>query len=182
MARPMGGAMGFTLNWGLPTMKTSVLSALIGAGCFLMANVDPASAQATGTWVSGLGDDVNPCSRTSPCKTFAGAINKTAAAGEIRCLDPGGFGNVTITKSITIDCFGTLGAILVPAGSSGIIINAPGIIVILRHIDINGANTGLSGIRFMQGEALIVEHTSVPHLTDDSHVAANQSVCGHETR
>src|SRR2546423_14432438 len=64
----------------------------------------PAHAQATRTWVSGVGDDVNPCSRTAPCKTFAGAISKTAAGGKINCLDPGGFGAVTITKSIEIDC------------------------------------------------------------------------------
>ena len=62
----------------------------------------PAHAQATRTWVSGVGDDANPCSRTAPCKTFAGAISKTAAKGEINCIDPGGFGGVTITKPITI--------------------------------------------------------------------------------
>ena len=82
----------------------------------------PASAQATRTWVSGVGDDVNPCSRTAPCKTFAGAISKTAAGGEISVLDPGGFGGVTITKAITINGEGTLGGILVgaarPASSS----------------------------------------------------------------
>ena len=73
----------------------------------------PASAQATRTWVSGVGDDVNPCSRTAPCKTFAGAISKTAAGGEINCLDPGGFGAVTITKAMTIDCNYTEGGVLV---------------------------------------------------------------------
>ena len=62
-----------------------------------------ANAQATRTWVSGVGDDVNPCSRTAPCKTYAGAISKTATNGEISTLDPGGFGAVTITKSITIE-------------------------------------------------------------------------------
>ena len=66
--------------------------------------VSPASAQATRTWVSGVGDDANPCSRTAPCQTFAGAIAKTTQDGEINCLDPGDFGAVTITKSITIDC------------------------------------------------------------------------------
>ena len=70
-----------------------------------------AYGQASRTWVSGVGDDANPCSRTAPCKTFAGAISKTAAQGEINCLDPGGFGAVTITKAITIDCVGTLGSI-----------------------------------------------------------------------
>ena len=63
-----------------------------------------AQAQASRIWVSGVGDDANPCSRTAPCTTFAGAISKTAANGIINCLDPGGFGEVTITKSITIDC------------------------------------------------------------------------------
>src|ERR1700746_1351268 len=84
-----------------------------------------ALAQATRTWVSGVGDDANPCSRTAPCKTFAGAISKTAVNGEIDVLDPGGFGGVTNTKSITIDCSGPFGSILV-AGTNGITINATG--------------------------------------------------------
>src|SRR5882724_9458488 len=84
--------------------------------------VTSAYAQATRTWVSGVGDDANPCSRTAPCKTFAGAISKTAAGGEIDCLDPGGFGAVTITKPITLDCVGTLGSILA-SGTNAVIIN-----------------------------------------------------------
>src|SRR6188508_223353 len=78
--------------------------------------------QATRTWVSGVGDDANPCSRTAPCKTFAGAISKTATGGEINVLDPGGFGGVTITKSITIDCEDTQGSILA-SGTNGINVN-----------------------------------------------------------
>src|SRR3954447_23072923 len=102
-----------------------------------------AQAQATRTWVSGVGDDANPCSRTAPCKTFAGAISKTASPGIINCLDPGGFGAVTITKSITIDCTGTIGSIL-SSGVQGIIVNAPSTAkVVLRNIDINGAGTTL---------------------------------------
>src|SRR5262245_57218066 len=84
----------------------------------------PTNAQATRTWVSGVGDDANPCSRTAPCKTFAGAISRTASGGEINCLDPGGFGTVTITKAITIDCLHTVGGVLA-ALSNGVIINAP---------------------------------------------------------
>src|SRR3954470_18938633 len=87
-----------------------------------LAFASASHAQATRTWVSGVGDDVNPCSRTAPCKTFAGAISKTAVNGEINCLDPGGMGTVTITKSITLDCTGTFGSILA-AGTNGIIIN-----------------------------------------------------------
>src|SRR5258706_11180241 len=120
-------------------MKKIFVAMVLTAGFATLAN-----AQATRTWVSGVGDDVNPCSRTAPCKTFAGAISKTASPGIINCLDPGGFGAVTITKSITIDCTGTLGSVL-SSGVQGIIINT-GLTtdkVVLRAIDINGAGTTL---------------------------------------
>jgi hypothetical protein len=107
-----------------------------------------ANAQATRTWVSGVGDDANPCSRTAPCKTFAGAISKTAVNGEINCLDPAGYGTVTITKSLTIDCEDTQGSILA-AGTTGVILNAAAINVRLRGISINGAGTGTFGIRVL---------------------------------
>src|SRR5258707_3718704 len=96
-----------------------------------------ADAQATRTWVSGVGDDVNQCSRTAPCKTFAGAISKTAVGGEISVLDPGGFGGVTITKSITLDGDGTLASILV-SGTNGIVINGAGITVTIRNLSLFG--------------------------------------------
>src|SRR6266550_3184428 len=78
-----------------------------------------AQAQATRTWVSGVGDDANPCSRTAPCKTFAGAISKTAVGGEIDALDPGGFGAVTVTKSITLD--GCCITSILASGTTGVI-------------------------------------------------------------
>jgi hypothetical protein len=116
-----------------------------------------ATAQATRTWVSGVGDDVNPCSRTAPCKTFAGAISKTAAGGEISVLDPGGFGAVTITKSISIVADGSEGSIL-GALTNGVIINAGASdIVTLRGLSIEGAGNGLNGVRFLAGGALHVE-------------------------
>lgn len=108
-----------------------------------------ANAQATRTWVSGVGDDVNPCSRTAPCKTFAGAISKTAANGEINCLDSGGFGTITITKSITIDCTSTMGSILAALAPAGVNINGSGINVRLRGLSINGVGTGTNGIRVL---------------------------------
>src|SRR5213079_1067442 len=122
---------------------------LLVAVTFTLAICSLANAQASRTWVSGVGDDANPCSRTAPCKTFAGAISKTAAGGEINCLDPGGFGVVTITKSIVIDCDYTEGGVL-GAGTNGINVNdsttaTPGTIVVyLRGLDIEG--TGPSGI------------------------------------
>src|SRR5437016_9359874 len=97
-----------------------------------------AHAQATRTWVSGVGDDANPCSRTAPCKTFAGAISKTAAGGEINVLDPGGFGAVTITKSISIEANGLIAGVLVSAGS-GMVVNAAATdTVVIRGITFEG--------------------------------------------
>src|SRR6267143_315377 len=122
--------------------------------CFTLALASMAQAQATRTWVSGVGDDANPCSRTAPCKTFAGAISKTATDGEIDALDPGGFGAVTITKSITIDGCCMVG--ILAAGTTGIIVNvtAAGDVrktVRLRNISMNGAATGVNGINFIAG-------------------------------
>src|SRR5881392_1320633 len=104
--------------------RSTLLASVVGLAIPLLTAAT-ASAQATRTWVSGVGDDANPCSRTAPCKTFAGAISKTAANGEINCLDSGGFGAVTITKSLIIDCTGTLGGIL-NAGSNGVAVNIAG--------------------------------------------------------
>lgn len=124
-----------------------------------------AYAQATRTWVSGVGDDANPCSRTAPCKTFAGAISKTAAAGVISVLDPGGFGAVTITKSITIETDGQLAGVL-SAGTNGVIVNA-GVNdnVVLRGLSIDGAGTGLNGIRYLAGKSLTVERCVINGVT-----------------
>src|SRR6478752_10655610 len=98
-----------------------VLSSIAMVAALFAATV-PANAQATRTWVSGVGDDANPCSRTAPCKTFAGAISKTAVGGEINALDPGGYGTVTITKSITIDGGGGQVASILASGTNGIVI------------------------------------------------------------
>ena len=120
-----------------------------------------AQAQATRTWVSGVGDDANPCSRTAPCKTFAGAISKTAAAGEINVLDPGGFGAVTITKSITIDGGGFIAGVLVNAGS-GILINAGAAdVVTLRGLDINGLKTAVAGVKIIAAGAVHIDKSVI---------------------
>jgi len=127
-----------------------------------------AHAQATRTWVSGVGDDANPCSRTAPCKTFAGAISKTATSGEINVLDPGGFGALTITKSITIDGgSGNIAGVLV-SGTNGITVAVTaGSVVTLRNLDIDGIGTGLNGIQFTGGGTLHVEHCIIYGFTDN---------------
>jgi hypothetical protein len=123
-------------------------------------------AQATRTWVSGVGDDANPCSRTAPCKTLAGAISKTATGGEINILDPGGFGAVTITKSITIDGGGIIGSILSSA-TNGIIVNAANGLVTIRNFSINGAGTtlGINGIRVINVKRLLVENCMLANFS-----------------
>jgi hypothetical protein len=150
-------------------MKTTLLSRILkGAlAAFLTTTLGGlAHAQATRTWVSGVGDDANPCSRTAPGKTFAGAISKTAAAGEINVLDPGGFGAVTITKSITIDgSGGSLAGVLV-SGTNAIIINAAATdTVTLRNLDINGLNTGLNGINILQAGEVNIENCVIYGFT-----------------
>jgi hypothetical protein len=117
-----------------------------------------AQAQATRTWVSGVGDDANPCSRTAPCKTYAGAISKTAAGGEISTLDPGGFGAVTITKAITINGSEQIAGIL-NAGQNGVIINAgAGDSIVLRNLSIHGAGTGLNGVRILNAGEVYIQN------------------------
>ena len=129
---------------------------------FPIAFTTLAHAQATRTWVSGVGDDVNPCSRTAPCKTFAGAISKTAAGGEINALDPGGYGAVTITKAITIDGGATLASIINAGGVNGIVVAAgSGDTVILRNLDIQGVGSGLNGIKYISGNRLVVDNVSI---------------------
>jgi hypothetical protein len=139
-----------------------------------------AYGQASRTWVSGVGDDANPCSRTAPCKTFAGAISKTAAGGEIDALDPAGYGAVTITKAITIDGGGGQVASVLVSGTNGIVVQAgPSDVVILRNLRINGIGTGINGIRFLAGKDLNVENDYIFGFTNnciDIAVGANASV------
>ncbi len=136
--------------------------------------ITPAQAQATRTWISGVGDDVNPCSRTAPCKTFPGAISKTAAGGEIDTLDPGGFGAVTVVKAITLANEGIGEAGILVAGTNGVTVNCstdPTCTVIVRGLQIDGGPIGsnsLNGIRFIAGRALEVQNCTIRNFTGGS--------------
>ena len=153
-------------------MTRRILTLASGAALALLAS-SPSFAQATRTWVSGVGDDVNPCSRTAPCKTFAGAISKTASGGEIDVIDPGGFGAVTITKPITIDGAGQFGSILA-SGTNGVVVNiaasSPPPNVVLRNLSINGAGTtlGLNGVSVTAGVAnLQLENVAISNFSQN---------------
>jgi hypothetical protein len=142
--------------------RLATVASVIAAICWF---TPLAHAQATRTWVSGVGDDVNPCSRTAPCKTFAGAISKTAVKGEIDNLDPGGFGAVTIVKSIALDGISGVAGVLA-AGSNGINVVAGATdVVILRNLDINGAGTGLIGIRIVSAGEVRIENCLIYGFT-----------------
>jgi len=152
-------------------MRNRILFTLSLLCCLFLATT--LSAQATRTWVSGVGDDVNPCSRTAPCKTFAGAISKTAACGEISVLDPGGYGTLTITKSITVDGAGTLASSLNSGGITGFLVNVQAgdvcATVILRNLSVNGGSAtgsfGSNGVRILNAIATNVhlEHMNISH-------------------
>jgi hypothetical protein len=148
-------------------MKTKLAVGILVVLAVLVLASTPAYAQATRTWVSGVGDDANPCSRTAPCKTFAGSISKTAVGGEINVLDPGGFGAVTITKAITISSQCTEAGVLV-SGTNGIVVTVPNATdtVILRGLDIEGLGTGLSGVLVTTGGNVTVENSTINNFTN----------------
>ena len=172
-------------------MRQNTLSALVfGTAVAVLLSAVPASAQATRTFISGVGNDADPCSRTAPCRTFAGAIVKTFINGEINCLDPGGYGTVNITKSITIDCKHTLGSDL-SSGTTGIIVNIPVSAndptrsVRLRGVLINGTGasgaigtrTGIDGIRILQATSVFVEDSVISDFSQQGiEVAATADV------
>jgi hypothetical protein len=147
----------------------------------VLAFVSVAQAQATRTFVSGVGNDADPCSRTAPCRTWAGALIKTFINGEINALDPGGYGTVNITKSVMIDGNGTHASTLA-SGANGFIINIaagnandPHRSVRIRNVSINGTGpsgtvgtrTGLDGIRFISGLSLFVENVLINDFSSD---------------
>jgi hypothetical protein len=151
---------------GYKVLKMTYLGAALAAALLFVLPTAPAQAQATRTWVSGVGDDVNPCSRTAPCKTWAGAISKTAAGGEIDALDPAGFGALTITKAITLDGGGGQVASTLVAATNGFTVSAgPNDVVLIRNIQINGvlgtAAPGINGISFTSGAMLSVENCAI---------------------
>ena len=151
------------------TLKTLAIAT------FIFAVASLAQAQASRTWVSGVGDDANPCSRTAPCKTWAGAISKTAACGEIDALDPGGFGAVTITKSITLDGTGTFASILASL-VNGIVINAASTDVItIRGLSIDGFCNGINGINVLQAKTVNVEDCVIFRFSTGNGITVNET-------
>jgi hypothetical protein len=155
-------------------MQNSIVRTMVAVAACMFIGASAASAQVTRTWVSGVGNDADPCSRTAPCRTFAGALANTAAGGEISVLDPGGYGTVNITKAITISGVGENASILSVA-THGVIVNTPaGAFVTLKNIMINGAGSGLVGIRLLSASNLVVDNVHV--MGFDTGLEANQGL------
>ena len=155
------------MNNNRMALRTSVWFA------FALLFVSGVQAQATRTWVSGVGDDSNPCSRTAPCRTFAGAIAKTSKGGEITVLDAGGFAPVIIRKSITIDGTGVPASIFANQ-ATGITIDIPPgpthtrrdpRVVRIRGLSINGAGSGDNGINIIRATKVSVEDCVIDGFT-----------------
>ncbi|HEX2224011.1 MAG TPA: right-handed parallel beta-helix repeat-containing protein [Thermoanaerobaculia bacterium] len=145
-------------------MKTFCLKTLL-VSALLLAASSVAQAQATRTWVSGTGDDANPCNRLAPCKTFAGAISKTAAGGIITVMDPGSYGAVSITKSLTIQAEGDFAGILTNVNNAIVVNAGAGDTVVLRNLHLDGLSAALNGVRFVAGLALYVENCTINRFT-----------------
>jgi hypothetical protein len=145
--------------------QVSLAAAALAVGLLLAAA--PANAQSARTWVSGVGSDANPCSRTAPCQTFATAISKTNPGGEIDCLDSGGFGRVDIFHSISIICDGVgSGGIAMGAQGDAIDIEAgPSDVIVLSGLDLEGAGIGINGVDFQYGQTLYVRNCVFRNFT-----------------
>lgn len=170
-------------------MRTIVRNLLVFVAVAGAGLAAPAFAQATRTWISGVGDDANPCSRTAPCKTFPGALSKTAAGGEINVIDSGGFGGVTITKSITLRAVGVEAGILI-AGTNGIVINAAATDkIVLEGLDLEGLKNAnsvqpLSGVLITRAGEVLIRDCDIRNFdtgiliqtVDQSRVTVDQSL------
>jgi len=171
-------------------MKTRLLVKFLLICAGFLAGALNVNAQATRTWVSGVGDDVNPCSRTAPCKTWAGAVSKTAEGGEIDALDPGGFGGVTINKALTLE--GTHGSgfgSILNASVTGVTINVTtgthvsDAVVILRSLYIQGASQAPSGsatsrgVNYLKGARVFINDCHFENQTT-SGITANLTSAG----
>jgi nitrous oxidase accessory protein NosD len=145
-------------------LKVGILPLLVVAAFALLVPQAPAHAQAR-SWVSGTGNDSNPCTRALPCKTFAGALAKTAAGGEIFALDGGEYDSLIINKAITIDGGGGNASVHAVSTISIIVQAGPSDVVIIRNLHIRGdgnpGGTGSIGIIFQSGALLSIESCTI---------------------
>ena len=150
---------------------------------FSLVAISPAAnAQVIRTWVSGTGDDASEnCSRTAPCRTFAGASGKTLDGGEINILDGFGFGPLSITnRSLSVVASGHTGSIVASALTALIVSNSSGfpVNVTLRGLELNGVASGVAGIRVTGSSPvnLHIENGNIFRFANGINVLSNAAV------
>jgi hypothetical protein len=154
-----------TRFWTL--LSILLFAVVVGGTAIALFYLSQTQPPAMRTWVSGAGSDTSVCSRDAPCQTFARALARTASGGEINCLDNGGFGTITIVRSVTIDCTNALASIHATArDATGVVVSAAGVKVTLRNISINGGGTGLNGVRVSQSAEVNIENCRIEGLTE----------------
>jgi hypothetical protein len=140
-------------------MMTHKFAGIFAALLLAVLFAGAAQAQTTRTWISGIGSDANPCSRTAPCRTFAGALGKTLAGGEISVLNPGTYGSVTINKSISIVAEGNEAGTITSVASTTILVNAAATDVVhLRGLVMEGGGAGAYAIRVENAAEVFIEN------------------------
>jgi hypothetical protein len=132
----------------------------------------PAAAQAPRTYISGAGDDINPCSVSSYCKTLPGAISKTAAGGEIDVMASGGYGTLTIGKAITVIGVGAEVGIFTISGNAVTIAAGASDDVVLSGLVISGQGKGSTGIRINSARSVTITNSIIKDFHNNGGAAA----------
>jgi hypothetical protein len=137
--------------------------ALLGAIAALAFNASAAQR----TFVSTAGSDANTasnCSTTAPCRGFTAALTVTDSGGEIIVLSSGGYGPVTIDKSVSIIAPEGIYAGISVFSGTGVTIATAGVNVVLQGLTINGLG-GTNGIGMTAGNSLTVKNCTIRDFT-----------------
>jgi parallel beta-helix repeat protein len=135
----------------------------IAFALFLFAATGAATT-AQRTFVASYGNDANPCSIAAPCRGFTRAIKQSSASGEVIVLDSAGYGVVTITKAVSIIAPAGIYAGISVFSGDGVTVNAPGAVVVLRGLSINGQG-GTFGIHLLDAARVRIESCVISNMS-----------------
>jgi hypothetical protein len=134
----------------------------------------PAHARAR-TFVASYGNDANPCTFGSPCKTFQQAVNVVDPGGEVTAIDSAGFGPISIGKSVTITSPPGVEAGIVPNPPSADaidIINASSTdTIVLRGLTLQGGGSGDIGIFAISGANIEIVDCAIRGFVNGINIA-----------
>lgn len=114
------------------------------------------------TYISSTGDDNNPCSRSAPCRTFAGGLSKTDANGDLIVLDSGIYGPLYINRSVRVTAIGVHAGTGRPDGwfntNAATVSIGPADVVVLRGLTMTG---GRAALDYTNGGTLHIEDCTI---------------------